>query len=928
MNSRCRRYAFCFLLVSLLVCSSAIGQTAATGALTGTVTDPTGALIPNATVTLTSAATAQIRTTTAGGDGAYRFVLLPPGTYSIKFDAPGFKSVQMDGVNVNVTETPVLNAKLAVGAMTQEVTVHENEEALQVATSTIGTVVGGTTITEIPLSTRNFTNLLGLSAGANQDVNNATGLGKGTQPISVNGGAESNNTYQMDGAVVNNFASNGDVESGTNAAFGIPNPDAIQEFKIQTSLYDASYGRNSGANVNVVTKSGTNQFHGTLFEFFRNTALDANDFFNKYSQLSQGQPNKQQVFNQNQFGYSFGGPLKKDKIFFFSSYQQTEQKNGASPYGFSSGVILPQLPTGDRSSSAFQQALGAIYCNQPTFGKIIGLGGVQVACDGSNINPVALNLLNLKLAGGNYYIPGATSNGPVTYSLPAIYKEYQGIANGDWLISPKNTLALRYFTETDPTTAPFSCGLGFPSNCVPGAPVFLQYGNQAANVKLTTVLTPNFVNEARVSYQRTTVINNEQGKFTSSQVGIQPIQADVDQLTNLWFLPVGGSVKMDIGAHPFFFQKEAVNEYQLEDQISWIHGRHSVRSGFDLEKDQWNYTDPGLSIGYTLFGSFPDFLVGLGSCTPGSFPFNCNTGDPGTSNGTPLSNILSQIGSNTRQQPGGTYHAYRSAAYDAFVQDDYKVNAQLTLNLGLRWQYYPPLTDNTSHMTNLWISQIQKVPVPGTSPATGSYAGYVVPSNYNGPAFPAGVLQLGGRSVTSQPWHYFAPRVGFAWQPMPGNQRIVLRGGSGLFNDRVSGFSYISAVQQQIPYAYTVPFNSTASLAQPYDQTPLGWNAPRWVDFSSGASSNISSPLLAQNMLTPQVWTYNLQMQWEFAPQWVLELGYVGSRGIHLLIGNYDLPNIARIATPTNPINGVTTSTSSNASLRGAAPGHRQWSIL
>ena len=361
-------------------------------------------MVSGATVTLNNLATGQNRTVTTGGEGLYNFPLLLPGQYKLTIEAQGFKKLVQPSITINVTDNATVENTLEVGVASEMVTVSGGAEAIQTTTSTVGTLLDSKTLVDLPLSTRNYTNLLALSSGASAAVNNASNLGKGAEIISVNGSSEFQNNYQMDGASINNTTTNSTLETGANGSFGIPNPDSIQEFKIQTSSYDAGYGRNSGANVNLVTKSGTNEFHGTAFEFFRNTTLDANDFFNKNSQLKQGLPNKQQVLNQNQFGGVFGGPIVKDKLFFFLSYQETRQKNAASPFGFQTGVLLPAIPQGDRSTPEFVQALGAVFSNQPTFAAALGLpfAPVQVAPDGSNINPVALNILNLKLADGDY----------------------------------------------------------------------------------------------------------------------------------------------------------------------------------------------------------------------------------------------------------------------------------------------------------------------------------------------------------------------------------------------------------------------------------------------------------------------------------------------------------------------------------------------
>jgi hypothetical protein len=254
------------ILLFFLGASLVSAQTAGTGALTGTVTDSTGGRIPGVTVTAANTANGQTRVTTTGEEGSYRFSLLQPGAYSVKFEARGFAVVEVPSVQIAVTETPVLNQSLSVGSETQTVTVEAETEIIQTASSTVGNVVASATVAALPLSTRNYVNLIAMTAGANADVNNATGLGKGWLITSVNGANNTQNNYQMDGAPINNWASfNVGNDSGFFASLPVPNPDTIQEFKIQTSGYDASYGRNAGANVNVITKSGTNTFHGSAF---------------------------------------------------------------------------------------------------------------------------------------------------------------------------------------------------------------------------------------------------------------------------------------------------------------------------------------------------------------------------------------------------------------------------------------------------------------------------------------------------------------------------------------------------------------------------------------------------------------------------------------------------------------------------------------
>jgi Carboxypeptidase regulatory-like domain len=901
---------FCSLFLAV---PGTLGQTAITGALTGTVTDPTGAVVPSANVTLTSVATGQARTEVTGPQGLYKFTLLEPGQYRVKFEAAGFQTVEIPSVTINVTETGTLNQGLTVGSTAQEVTVQSETQAVQTESAVLGSVVESREVSGLPLSTRNYTNLLGLEAGANAGVNNASNLGKGSSDTAVNGAAIGQNDYKMDGVSINSYAGVGTLtEQGSTSGIGIPNPDAIEEFKIQTSQYDAGYGRNPGASVNVVTKSGTNDFHGTAFEFFRNTVLNANDFFIKHSELVAGEPNKQGVLDQNQYGGVVGGPIKKDKLFFFVSYQESGQKNGLSSNGFGSGITLPPIPTGDRTAAGFQAALGAAICpaNHPTVpqDKTFG-GGVQVACDGSNINPVALNLLRVKNGDGSYYLPGSTNGAyqsGIGYSNPARDTEHQLVTNGDWVLSPKNTLSLKNFWAKEPQLLPFAC---IGPGCLPGAPANQNYGWDEGVLRLTTILSSNLVNEARFSFQRNTVDGSDNTPVTAASVGITPIDPNIPQL------PVFGITGLfTSGGGPIWDETVHTNQFEGADQISWNHGKHTIRAGGEYTRAQWAWTYRSLSRGNLTFQSFPDFLLG----------------ESGAQNGSPFSNIF---GCTTfcvlPSNPAGTVHGYRVTQGNMFVQDDYKVTRRLTLNLGLRWEYDGLITDNRGALTNVSLAAITNGPLPGNSAATGILNGWLVPSNYTGPV-PTGVTRNAHRFPTqsSTPLDNFGPRIGFAWQPFM-SSNFVVRGGGGFFYDAVGGNSIVMAVEQSPPYATTIALNGTdnvnATWANPYQVTPVNFidGFPvRWANLSNPnppagvkVGSGLSQTLLIANWDTPITYAYNLSTQYEFTRNWVLEVGYSGAHGIHQLMNQGQ--NLAALASPVNPVNGVvTTNTVQNAPLR------------
>jgi len=913
---------FCLVLISGV---SLFAQSSGTGAFTGTVKDSSGSVMPNVTVTATSNDTGQKRSVTTGAGGAYTIPLLLPGTYRVRFEANGFKTVEVPSATVVVSEAETLDRTMELGAQTQVVTVTGQVTGIETATSTIGTDITSQTVSGLPLNTRNYTQILGLAPGSSAPANNASALGKGSQNIAVNGAPATSNNFQMDGASVVNSAGGGNVaEGGSYSAFGIPSPDAIEEFKIQTSLFDAGSGRNAGANVNVITKSGTNQFHGTAFEFFRNTDLNANDFFIKYNNPSAPRA----VLNQNQFGGVIGGPIKKDKLFFFLSYQETRQKNGAAGTGFSSGIVLPPVPAGDRSNTAqFTQALGAAVCpaNNPSVSRdktYVPPGstgaGVQVACDGSNINPIAIKILQLKNPDGTYYVPSSNVPGNyqtnVTYSIPARYTEHQLIGNVDYVINSKNTLSSRYFWGADPTLNPLSFGgSGGGDLGVPDTGTQSEYRNHEAVVKLTSILSSNVVNEARFSLQRNDTTTLPTVPFTNSQLGIADATPGVDILDQIKI-----NQQFSLGSYgPQPDQIFNVTQWEAADQISWTLGKHTLRFGGEIERDTWNWLFASLSQGSLTYQTFPDFLLSLPGCAPLAYQNKtCGPSNPGNTNGTPYSSISSSGNAVVESSPGGLNHHFQVPAGSAFIQDDFKVNQRLTLNLGLRWEYDSLSHDKYGLESNFWTNLASGV-VPGTTLATGTLVGFVVPSNYQQP-IPAGVFQEDHtiQSENNTPRDDFAPRIGFAFQPTA-SDKLVVRGGFGSFFDRAPGNNNHAAVQGD-PYAVTInqsnANNYFSTIAQPYQTVPLNWRY-RWANPATLQGSAVNLTPLDPRLLTPLVYQYNLDIQYEFRPSWMLEVGYVGMTGVHQLYTGRP-ENEAQLASATNPINGITTNTSGNAAYR------------
>ncbi len=778
-----------------------------------------------------------------------------------------------------------------MGAAGEQITVEANVEVLQTASSTLGTTVTSQQITALPLSNRNYTQLLSMAAGANVGVNNATALGKATQDISVNGADPSANNYMMDGVSIVNTNNTGSAnDSGICAGIGIPNPDAIQEFKIQTSTYDASYGAHPGGNVNVVTKSGTNTFHGGAWEFFRNTDLNANPFF--ANALGSGK----EILDQNQVGGSIGGPIKKNKVFFFADYQETRQRNGIAAGGSSTEFLFP-LP-----STRTAATLGAALCptnNPGNKNYLTFLGGLDgaVACDGSNISQVAINMLNLKLPNGQYYIPGNPNGvyGPVVFSTPAIYQEHQLVVNADYIINSKNTFSARYFWTADPQSLPINGNL-------PGTPESLHYTNDNAVLKLTTLVSASLVNEVHASGQYNGAKGSDTTVSTPQAIGQATI---VPTMTELPVTVMFNGPSLNGSLYP---DNSPSDQIEYGDQVSWAHGKHTIRAGYEFQNAKWPISFAGLERGFLFYGTFADWLIG------------------GAGN---IAECLFCV----RSGPNGIIHNYLENNHSAFVQDDWKISSHLTFNLGVRWEYDGTYSDKYGNLTNFWQSQIESVPLPPTAPTTSGpgLVGYVVPSNYTAhyPNPPAGVL-VSGSSLPIQsgpPKDNFAPRAGFAWQPLK-EGKLVIRGGVGMFYDRVGGGTFVHGLEQGYPYAVTLDYTGPNSYtsANPYPTTPLGVFASRWANFNGcqpqclagpapGAISTLNTPSLTESLHTPLTRQYNLTFQYEFVRNWVLEAGFVGSSSLNLLDQYHDI-NGAQLASPSNPINGITTNTTANAPFR------------
>jgi len=865
-----------FTLVSLALCASGWAQTSMTGLLRGVVTDPSGRVVPNADVRVTNERTNEVRGVKTGADGAYTMPLLPPGGYRLDIYAKGFAHAIVSSVAISVTETNVTNVALRVGSESTMIEVTGTPPVVDSSTNALGDVVTTAQVVGLPLVNRNFTQIMTLSAGVIASVTDATELGRGSggqipttegQGQNVNGARASDINFRMDGVDVNDY---------DGAAFGvpIPNPDTIQEFKVQTGMYDAQYGRDTGAIVNLVTKTGSNDFHGNLFEFWRNDVLNANDFF--FNQNGVPRPE----LKQNQFGGTLGGPIIKDKLLFFGSYQGTRQINGVS----GRQTFFSPLTTNDRSAAS----IGALFAGQQGLQYIFGPPGFgpAITADGSNINPVALKLLQLKLPNGQYLFPTANpANDLVSVSAPATFNENQYMGNFDFLPSPKNTLQGRFFTALSNTTNP----LGGGGN-LPGAPSTNNLNYLVTSLTDTHIFKPNFSNQIRLGYDRISSVTTPHSPFTFSGIGVNTSA----QNDNKPSVTIAGSDNFNSG----FYFPYAQDLFNLEDNLAWERGHHSLRFGGAISR-AYLINSGEEYYGQVNFPSWPDFLLGMNGIQNGT------AGMPGVPpNG--FSNVLYSL-----EVLGVLAGHNRTWETSAYVQDAWRVNSRLTLDFGIRWEWLPPFTNLNGRATNIDPALLNPNP-----PATGSLAGYVVPANWTYP-IPAGVVKSGINGfVPGSGNNTWGPRVGFAYSLLPSSNRVVLRGGYGIYYSAVTGNSQFQSVPN-LPWAligvFVPPFNGAASWAHPFQEPipPLSqfpFFAPYTpdTDLSSVATQQTIRPAITQE--------YAFNIQTAITPTLALQIGYVGSSANHLIYSHSI--NQAGLATPQNPIRGQTTSTLSNLALR------------
>src|SRR5712691_6583304 len=654
-------------LVGLSLLSQMFAQGGATGAITGTVQDPSGAVVAGADVKITNQDTGVVtRSTKTDSNGSFTATLLPVGTYTVSVSSTGFREAKFPDIAVRVTETTRMTAKLIPLQVLEKVEVEAQVQAVDTTTATTGESIGPTTIRELPLATQNYQQLLTLSTGAQSELNASAQLGRGNVRVIVNGEREDNNNYLIEGISATDY----NVAQGTNVP--LPNPDVIGEFKVQTSLYDASQGRNGGGNVNAILKSGTKTFHGDVYEFFRNDKLNANEYFLNRA----GQPRP--AVKQNIFGGSLGGPIGKDAQagFFFVNYQGTRQRSGLSPGTAISNPGLPVLPT-DRSAARLAAAFStADFPIAPT-----------------DIDSVALALLNFPgdqfgTSPGGFLIPSIPGtpdldpakasyvSAPFIISKQGRYTDDQFTTTWDREFRGGNDkLSARFYFSNAESLLPFGAGGlqaslgGTLASSISATdlnfPYDLPVNTRFLGIAETHLFSPTLVNDFRFGYVRinNSLINLPPAGVTADTVGID---RPTNNITNSIYKFTLGSSGIQIGPTPPANQAQTQNNFNFVETLSWVKGKHTFRFGGEYTRVNLDKLFPQVFNGQLFFVN-----------TSGVAPTAQNP--IGVGGLADFQKVLSgQV--DFSFGGGGVYnHEYRTNNFAFFAQDDWKLNQQFTV---------------------------------------------------------------------------------------------------------------------------------------------------------------------------------------------------------------------------------------------------------
>jgi hypothetical protein len=899
-------------------------QGGATGAMSGTVQDSSGAVVQGATVTIVNTATGEsIRAERTNAAGFFTVTLLRAGTYNVRVESPNFAVEELRDVTVRATETTRLTATLKVKTVTESAEVQSEAVTVKTTDATTGESMAGQSIRELPLATRNFQQLLATNAGASSSLNSAAQLGRGDVRINVNGGREDNNSYQIDGIGANDPTNGGEL-----AYTPLPSPDSIQEFKVSTSLYDATQGRNGGGNINAVLKSGTLKYHFDVFEYFRNTDLDANDFFLKSHGLARPD------IKQNIFGGSLGGPVgpKAQLGFFFVNYQGTRQRSGDSP-GTIISTQIPYVPAADRvagNAAATQLAI------QNDANCLAGSGLATADPMMAALMAIQSNQFGPKTVSGGYLfpvpqtnVPAGTTCGqlvPFAISLPGKFNDDQFTANWDREFrAGKDHLSERFFFSDAATNEPFGAdGFALLTGYVPTSnnlnfamniPVRDRYGSLTE----THIFTNRLVNEARFgasviswSFHNIQPMDLSTGKpvnvcdpifvnafASSSNTGCAGLTgAGIVRLSTIGvstdiprlFISNSGT---NFGPHPMSPLKNLADNLSFVDTLSYVRGAHSIRVGAEIDHTGVRKNIPIADNGYWLFGNMPSMLAG-----------NLAFGLTGS---------------------GLSTHDYKSPALAGFFQDDYRVTKSLTLNLGFRAEFDGAPTDALCHISNIDFNL--------ANPNSPNYTGepFVYPKCADKLAAQYGLTGVTGTTLGSGLSNNYAfvaaPRIGFAYD-VRGRNTTSIRGGYGIytvredtgaldnlallppfapslasFGPQVGGLANLYNTAQNPGNSLPVvgqTNNNYVPQASFFLAPNCNLNTAGCAPSYSGNIPDFGSYLVPSHWIIPTTQQWNLSVQRSIAGDWAVEVGYVGTKGTHLrAVSETDQP---AVASPANPV--------------------------
>jgi Carboxypeptidase regulatory-like domain/TonB dependent receptor len=792
-----------------------------TGIIRGTIVDPNGAMVSNANVTASQMETGLVRSTVADREGSYVLLELPIGHYQLQVQSQNFEKYVQLGISLNVNQVATVNIHLHVGSDKEQIDVQADAALVQEAISSLGETVTQRQILDLPLDGRNFSQLGTLQPGVvplTPGLLQAGGPARQNQAYAVDGQRPESNNFMIDGA---------DNESAVDGGFVLRPPiDAIAEFKILSHNANAEFGRNTGSTTNIVTRSGTNSYHGAAWEFLRNDAMDSSDHFTRTVQ----------PLKQNQFGGSFGGPIVKDKTFFFGYYEGFRNRQGET---VAATVPSAAEKTGDFgllcTSIPHDAFNGGGNCTNTLTnqldpnGQLTVFGGAvpfnQFSQIGQPIDPVAANMLSF------FPSPNNGSNGFITTQTLVENNDQFGLRLDHYLTSADN-LNFRYMFSTGPTTNPVS-----PSGAsVPGFPVGEYDRAQNFVSQETHVFSPNTIGVVRFSFLRNTFLLSQHLNHESpADLGFQ-YQPTLPEAEGPPFIQIGGyaSVGDPITGPRNTYQ----NTFDLSGSLSEIFGRHQLKFGGGYRRDQINGLQGIATNGFFVFAGIP---------SQAGFLYNDG-----------FANYLSANPVVFLQGGGDFGREIRDRAFNAFAQDDYKVTSRLTLNLGLRYELPLPATENKNRV-NLFVPGAQSKVIPNAPP------GLLYPGD---PGVPAGLIPAEKTA--------FAPRVGFAWDPR-GDAKTVVSAAYGIFYE---------------PY-YTGqggPLQDPIS-APPYLKTQqLGWRPgfsfanpyPGPNPFGVAFPEPMTLLVVSRNLRLPYAQDWNLNIQRSLGSDFLFQIGYVGTTGVKL----------------------------------------------